>query len=88
MISQETLAQIAGKITAAGVDENILALLRSEYPELHFTYCSDDDLPNNEPVMEQENFNLYLVDGRDHCMCLTRDFENATGVVVAEIYSE
>ncbi|MGR9045032.1 MAG: DUF6129 family protein [Gammaproteobacteria bacterium] len=88
MISQDTLSQIAGRIKAAGVDESILASLRSEYPTLHFTYCSDDDLPNNEPVMEQEQFNLYLVDGRDHCLCLTRDFENATGVVVAEIYSE
>lgn len=88
MISQDTLSQIAGRIKAAGVDESILAALRSEYPTLHFTYCSDDDLPNNEPVLEQERFNLYLVDGRDHCLCLTRDFENATGVVVAEIYSE
>lgn len=88
MISQETLAQIAGKITAAGVDESIISTLRTDYPQLHFTYCSEDDIPNNEPVSEQELFNLYLVDGREHCLCLTRDFENATGVVVAEIYQE
>ena len=86
MISQETLAQIAGKISAAGVDESVIATLRNDYPQLHFTYCSEDDIPNNEPVLEQEQFNLYLVDGREHCLCLTRDFENATGVVVAEIY--
>ena len=88
MISQETLVQIAGRITAAGVDESILATLRSEYPQLHFTYCSDDDIPNNDPVLEQEHFNLYLIDGRDHCLCMTRDFANATGVVVAEIYCD
>ena len=88
MISQETLSQIAGKITQGGVDESIIATLRTEYPQLHFTYCSDDDIPNNEPVLEQEQFNLYLVDGREHCLCLTRDFENATGVVVAEIYQD
>ena len=88
MISQETLAQIAGKISAAGVDENIITTLRNDYPQLHFTYCSEDDIPNNEPVSEHELFNLYLVDGREHCLCLTRDFENATGVVVAEIYQE
>lgn len=88
MISQETLMQIAGRITSAGVDETIVTALRSEYPNLHFTYCSDDDIPNNDPVLEEEAFNLYLVDGREHCLCLTRDFENATGVVVAEIYRE
>jgi hypothetical protein len=87
MISQETLTQIAERITDAGIDETILAALRSEYPGVHFTYCSDDDIPNNEPILEREHFNLYLVDGRDHCLCLTNDFANATGVVVAEIYS-
>ena len=88
MISQDTLAQIAGRITAAGVDESIVAALRSDYPGLHFTYCSDDDLPNDGPAMEQQRFNLYLVDGREHCLCMTRDFTHATGVVVAEIYCE
>jgi len=88
MISQETLAQIAGTISAVGVDERVIAALRNDYPQLHFTYCSEDDIPNNEPVLEQELFNLYLVDGREHCLCLTRDFENATGVVVAEIYQD
>lgn len=88
MISQEQLAHIADKITMAGVDESIISALRQEYSELHFTYCSDDDIPNNQPVLEQEHFNLYLVDGREHCLCLTRDFEHATGVVVAEIYQD
>lgn len=88
MISQETLTEIAGKITTAGVDESMISSLRSGYPDLHFTYCSEDDISNSEPVLERERFNLYLVDGRDHCLCLTRDFETATGVVVAEIYQD
>jgi hypothetical protein len=45
----------------------------------------DDDLPNNTPVIEHEGFNLYLIDGREHCLCLTNDYEVATGIVVAEI---
>ncbi|OQK15499.1 hypothetical protein AU255_14830 [Methyloprofundus sedimenti] len=88
MISQETLAQISQKIIATGIDESIITLLRSEYSPVHFTYCSDDDIPNNDPVLEHEHFNLYLIDGHDHCMCLTNNFESATGVVVAEIYSD
>ena len=88
MISQETLTQIADKIINTGVDESTVGLLREGYSQLHFTYCNDDDIPNNDPVLEQQDFNLYLIDGRNHCMCLTDSFENATGVVVAEIYQD
>ncbi len=86
MISQQTLEQIAVKINDSGIDETTVGKLRSEYSELHFTHCDDDDIPNNEPVLEQEKFNLYLIDGREHCMCLTDNFNNATGIVLAEIY--
>jgi len=62
-----------------------LSVLRQQYPTIHFTYCMDDDLPNNTPVIERKDFNLYLIDGREHCLCLTNDYEAATGIVVAEI---
>ncbi len=88
MISQETLSQISKKIITTGIDESIISLLRSEYASVHFTYCSDDDIPNNDPVLEHEQFNLYLINGQDHCMCLTDDFDSATGIVVAEVYPE
>jgi len=88
MISQVTLTNIANKIAESNIDETIISALRSEYEDLHFTYCNDDDIPNNDPVYEQEKFNLYLVDGRNHCMCLTNSYDDATGVVVAEIYQD
>jgi uncharacterized protein DUF6129 len=88
MIEQDTLSQIAARIETAGVDESTVNLLRQEFSDLHFTYCSEDDIPNNEAIVEKTNFNLYLVDGREHCLCLTRDFDVATGVVIAEIYQE
>lgn len=88
MISPDTLVEVAQKINALGVGETTISTLREEYSPVHFTYCSDDDLPNNDPVAEHQTFNLYLVDGRDHCMCLTKSFENATGIVVAEIYQD
>ena len=89
MISQQTLAEIADRIQQSGmIDESIVTGLRKDFDSLHFTYCSDDDIPNNEPVLESETFNLYLIDGREHCLCLTKDFDTATGVVVAEIYQD
>lgn len=85
MITTEQVNAIVAKIETAGVDETTVSALRQEYQPIHFTYCMDDDLPNSKPVIEKNDFNLYLIDGREHCLCLTNDYEVATGIVVAEI---
>jgi len=68
-----------------GLNDWTISELSQQYQPIHFTYCMDDDLPNNTPVIERKDFNLYLIDGREHCLCLTNDYEAATGIVVAEI---
>ncbi len=88
MISTEQVNEIAAKIETLGVDEATVSALRQQYQPIHFTYCMDDDLPNNVPVIEKAGFNLYLIDGREHCLCLTNDYDVATGIVVAEIIPE
>jgi len=88
MIEQQIVTNIANSIADATLSEALISSLRQQYQGIHFTYCNDDDIPNNDPVIEQKNFNLYLIDGREHCMVLTNSFENATGVVVAEIYED
>lgn len=88
MISPEQLQRIASTIRAQALDEALVSNLRSEYPGIHFTYCMEDDIPNNEPMLEGDGFNMYLVDGREHCLCLTRNYEYATGVVIAEVLPE
>ena len=88
MISPEQLQDIASAIDAQPLNESVVAMLRYQYPGMHFTYCMEDDIPNHEPVLELPGFNLYLVDGREHCLCLTRDYEHATGIVIAEVIEE
>ena len=88
MITTEQVNAIAAKIETLGVDETTVSALRQQYQPVHFTYCMDDDLPNNVPVIEKAAFNLYLIDGREHCLCLTNDYEVATGIVVAEIIAD
>ena len=88
MITAEQIHAIAAKIDSAGVDEATVAGLRQAYQPIHFTYCMDDDLPNNTPVFEHKDFNLYLIDGREHCLCLTNDYDAATGIVVAEVIDD
>lgn len=85
MITNEQINAITAKIETMGLSDDTVSTLRQHYQPIHFTYCMDDDLPNNTPVFEHKDFNLYLIDGREHCLCLTNDFDVATGIVVAEI---
>lgn len=85
MISSDQISAITAKLEAMGLSDDTVSELRQQYQPIHFTYCMDDDLPNNTPVVEHKDFNLYLIDGREHCLCLTNDFDIATGIVVAEI---
>ena len=88
MISPDLLESIALAIKAQPLNESIVAVLRSNYPGIHFTYCLDDDIGGQQPMLEYPGFNLYLVDGREHCLCLTRHYEHASGIVIAEIVEE
>jgi len=85
MITTEQVNAIVAKIETSGLSDTTVSALRQEYQPMHFTYCMDDDLPNSTPIIEHNDFNLYLIDGREHCLCLTNDYEVATGIVVAEI---
>ncbi|ASF44768.1 DUF6129 family protein [Methylovulum psychrotolerans] len=85
MITVEQTQEIAQKIAELGLSDSTVSELRQDYRPIHFTYCMDDDLPNNTPILSQDGFNLYLIDGREHCLCLTQDYATATGIVVAEI---
>ncbi|MDO8846554.1 DUF6129 family protein [Methylicorpusculum sp.] len=85
MINPQLTQTIAETIASQGIDETVIGLLREQHPGIHFTYCMDDDIPDQSPVLEHPEFNLYLVDGKDHCLCLTQSYEQASGFVVAEI---
>lgn len=89
MIAAEVIQNISEKVSGIGVDESSVMQLRETFPDVHFTYCMDDDIAvNAKPVVEQDDFNLYLVDGREHCLCLTNDHEVATGIVLAEVIED
>ena len=86
MISISQTQQVASLVESnLPLDETVVSSLREAFPDYHFTYCIDDDIVTGKPVVEHEMFKLYLIDGRDHCLCLTNDHDIATGVVVAEV---
>jgi len=81
MMTPETLATVA-----AAVQVNpAMAALRAQFPDLHFTECSEDDVsPRFSPKLETAGHALFLVSGASgHCLELTNDFNLATGVVIA-----
>ena len=83
MITPRQLNDIARWAESRGVDYAALSHLRQVYPGLYFTHCLDDDINEVEPALRGAGVNLYLVDGRQHCLRLTEDFQAATGVVLA-----
>lgn len=84
----EQIQQIASQVERQGLDEAAVTALRSAYPDIHFTYCSDDDVNFGKSVLQADGFNVYLVDSRDHCLRFTSDIEVASGLVLAELEAE
>ena len=85
MLEAATIERIAARVTAQGLDETTLQVLRADWPDLRFTYCSDDDICGVAPYLQAEAFNLYLLDAREHCPALTADPSVASGVVLADV---
>lgn len=88
MIAADQIDRVMRLMEGKVLDETLVIGLRTTFPDLHFTYCMDDDVTAAEPVREGEGFNLYLVDGSNHCFCFTQDPDKATGLVLAETEDE
>ena len=89
MLEVERVSSISDQVKQHDyMDESVVTSLRAAYPDIHFTYCLDDDITSGKPVIENEKFKVYLIDGREHCLCLTNDYEVATGIVIAEVIEE
>jgi len=88
-ITDALLDQIATIITRAGVSMESTAALRDAFPDIHFTHCLDDDIGAGiNPFREADGFNIYLINGSEHCITFTRGLESATGLVLAEVSDE
>lgn len=91
MITPELVEEIAQFVEQQGVQqlgETLVQQLRQQYTGIHFTYCFDDEIVVIQPVLKRSYFNVYLVDGREHCLHLTSDYQAATGLVLAEVTEE
>lgn len=85
MIAPERLDQVSLVVEKAGLSDQTLMALREAFQDIHLTYCMDEDIGVGEPIRREKGFNLYLVDGRGHCIRFTTDLEAATGIVLGEL---
>ena len=85
MINPQTIEAIALQLEATGLSGQSIAELRDQHPRIHFTHCMDDDVGAYEPYSSHPGYNIYLVDGREHCMKFTSEISHATGLVLAEV---
>ncbi len=85
MIAEQIIKDVAQLVLKKGPSEETVRELRNTLPELHFTYCFDDDVCGPKPIAQEERFNIYLVNGSGHCTTFTPSLEAATGLVIAEV---
>lgn len=83
-LTENDLAQLEALLGSATVGGNPLADFRRRFPGLSLTRCDASDMGGDEPFRTYPGFNLYLVDGRNHCWRITGDPAVATGIVVAQ----
>ncbi|TCJ11566.1 hypothetical protein EZJ19_15555 [Parasulfuritortus cantonensis] len=84
MIAEDTLAKVVAQVDSVGLGEATITALRQAWPGVHFTYCSEDEVPARlKPVADGRDFGVYLVSGAEHCVAFTDHLEAATGLVLA-----
>ena len=88
MMTEEQLASIVAEVERQGLADSHLTTLRATFPELHFTWCMDEDVCGPQPAAQGKGFNVYLVDSRNHCLCFTPSLALASGVVIAELSAD
>ena len=86
-LSLRVLERVAGLCARAGWPGDELATqLRAAFPGVHFSVCSDDDMPARLPPAAGNDFcRLYYVQSDGHCLQLSSDADAASGLVVALI---
>jgi hypothetical protein len=83
-ISTETMNEIESSlIQFHQLSNNPIPMLKDCFPDMSFLRMSASDM-DEAPFRSLANYNIYLLDGREHCVQLTNDLSIATAVVIAQ----
>jgi len=81
-LGADDLMEIERVLTAPESGEGVFAELRRRFPHLSWTRCDAADV-TDEPFRTYSGFDIHLLDRTDHCVQITGDPAQATGIVVA-----
>jgi hypothetical protein len=82
-LSIEDIEAIGALLGAPDAGAEALAKVRASFPGLPVTGADASDLDTETPFRRYDRYDLFLVDGRQHCWRLTSELEQASGLVVA-----
>ncbi len=88
MLPEATIDRIAAYLQDREIDEQTVQALRHAFVDLHFTYCSNDDVYGGLPIRRGRTFNMYLISSGATCLSLTTDPAAATGLVIAHLAAD
>jgi hypothetical protein len=82
-ITVEQLSAIDDLLASASADGATVSSLRQLAPGISATRCDAADMQDETPFRSYVKCDLFLLDGRDHCVRITGDPGVATGLIVA-----
>ncbi|PWB83298.1 MAG: hypothetical protein C3F11_07330 [Methylocystaceae bacterium] len=82
-IGADQLTLIDAFLETAAADHAAVSGLRRLAPGLTATRCDTTDVRDETPFRSYAKVDLFLLDGRDHCVKITSDPSVATGVILA-----
>ncbi len=84
-ITIDTLHEIERALSEFNkMTSNPLPMLKDFFPGLSFVRLSASDM-TEPPFRALPDYNLYLLDTSEHCVHITSDPGEATGVVIAQL---
>jgi hypothetical protein len=81
-ISAQDLAAIDDMLRAAAGADETLPLMRASFGQFRWLACDADDV-TEAPYRSYPRFDLHLLDAAGHCVHLTSDATQASGIVLA-----
>ena len=82
-IGAEDWKQIDLVLTSDIAGASAVAELRRSFPGLSWTRCDASDV-TEAPFRTYPRFEVHLLDNADHCVRITTDPQQATGLIVAD----
>ena len=82
-LNNEDLGAIGEMLAAAPADGQVFSALRQRFPAIVFTRCDASDVVET-PFGTFGAYDIHLMDAKDHCVTITSDPAQATGIVLAK----